>query len=82
MALNAPWKFLRMYLLDRGYRDGFAGFILAAVGSFYVFLKHAVLWERRSLRARGIDPDRVPRHHRGPEWRPPRALPESAEAEG
>ncbi|MBT5738637.1 MAG: glycosyltransferase family 2 protein [Planctomycetes bacterium] len=82
MALRAPWKFLRMYLLDRGYRDGFAGFILAAVGSFYVFLKYAVLWERRSLRARGIDPDRVPRHHRGPEWRPPRALPESAEAKG
>ena len=51
---------------------GFAGFLVAGLGAFYVFLKDAKLWERRQLRERGRDPDTEPRHHRGPEWRPPR----------
>ena len=81
MLLRAPWKFIRMLLLKRGYRDGFAGFILAGIGSFYVFLKYAVLWERRALRARGLDPDSLPRQHRGPEWRPRRATGEVTESD-
>ncbi len=76
MLLRAPWKFFRMFLLKRGYRDGFQGFILAAIGAFYVFLKYAALWERSALHSRGLDPDAMPRHHRGPEWRPPRVEPE------
>ncbi|MGE4632844.1 MAG: glycosyltransferase family 2 protein [Planctomycetota bacterium] len=76
MLFRAPWKFFRMYFVKRGWKDGFAGFILAVVAAFYVFLKYACLWERRALLARGIDPDSMPRHHRGPEWRPPRHPPE------
>ncbi len=72
MLLRPPFKFFRMYVVDRGYRDGFPGFVIAVLGSFYVFLKDAKLWERRSLRERGVDPDSVSRHARGPEWRPPR----------
>ncbi len=75
MLLKPPAKLLKMYLLQRGYRDGFAGFILAGLGAFYVFLKEAKLWERRQLRRRGLDPDRMPRYARGPEWRPPRRTP-------
>ena len=76
MLFRAPWKLTRMYWVRKGWKDGFAGFVLAVVAAFYVFLKYAVLWERRSLRARGIDPDTMPRQHRGPEWRPPRRPPE------
>ncbi len=42
---HPPWKFLKMYFLQRGFRDGKVGFILACIGSFYVFLKYAKLWE-------------------------------------
>lgn len=72
MFFRPPARFVRMYLVQRGYRDGFAGFVMAGLGALYVFLKYAKLWERRALRRRGVDPDTVPRHHRGPEWRPPR----------
>ncbi|MEE8142856.1 MAG: hypothetical protein V3T77_07135, partial [Planctomycetota bacterium] len=72
MLLRPPARFLRMYLWKRGYRDGFAGFIIAGLAAFYVFLKDAKLWERRALRQRGLDPDHMPRYWRGPEWRPPR----------
>lgn len=76
MLIRAPWMFFRMYILRQGFRDGFAGFVLAGIGMLYVFLKYACYWERRQMRSRGIDPDELPRHHRGPEWRPPRKAPE------
>jgi len=40
-----PLRFLRMYLLRQGFRDGWRGFVLAVIGAFYVFLKYAKLWE-------------------------------------
>lgn len=42
-------KFLRMYVLKQGFREGTAGFIVAVLGAFYVFLKYAKLWELRSI---------------------------------
>jgi (heptosyl)LPS beta-1,4-glucosyltransferase len=33
--------FIKMYILKRGYRDGFEGFILCVFSSFYVFTKYA-----------------------------------------
>ncbi|MEM7261457.1 MAG: glycosyltransferase family 2 protein [Planctomycetota bacterium] len=80
MLVRPPVKFLRMYLFRRGYRDGFAGFVIAVLGALYVFLKDAKLWERQQLQRRQLDPDAAPRYHRGPEWRPPRVAPESVEA--
>ncbi len=67
-----PAKFCKMFLLQRGYRDGFAGFVIAFLGAAYVFLKEAKLWERRELHRRGVEPDALPRYARGPELRPPR----------
>jgi len=45
LLLRPPARFLRMYLLRRGFLDGARGLLLAAVGAFYVFLKYAKLWE-------------------------------------
>lgn len=45
LLLNPPFKFLRMYVLKGGFLEGTAGFILAAAGAWYVFLKEAHLWE-------------------------------------
>ncbi|MGE3166348.1 MAG: glycosyltransferase family 2 protein [Planctomycetota bacterium] len=73
LVFGPPFKFCKMYWVKRGYRDGFAGFIIAALGALYVFLKDAKLWERGELRRRGLDPDRQPRYTRGPEYRPPRS---------
>jgi len=42
---NPPLKFLKMYLLQRGFLDGAPGLLVAVLGSYYVFLKHAKLWE-------------------------------------
>ncbi len=45
MLLNPVVRFLRMYLLQRGFLDGVPGLMVAVMGSYYVFLKYAKLWE-------------------------------------
>jgi glycosyltransferase involved in cell wall biosynthesis len=47
MLLHPPAKFLKMYLLKGGFLDGLPGFIVAVLGSYYVFLKYAKAWELR-----------------------------------
>lgn len=47
MVTHPPAKFLKMYFLQRGFRDGIPGLIIAGLGAFYVFLKYAKLWEIR-----------------------------------
>jgi glycosyltransferase involved in cell wall biosynthesis len=47
MLVAPPLKFLRMYLLRGGFLDGSPGLICAVLGGYYVFLKHAKLWELR-----------------------------------
>lgn len=47
MLTHPPAKFLKMYLLQRGFRDGLPGLVIAGLGAFYVFLKYAKLWELR-----------------------------------
>jgi glycosyltransferase involved in cell wall biosynthesis len=46
MLFHPIGKFLRMYFLKLGFLDGRAGFIVAVLGSYYVFLKYAKLSER------------------------------------
>ena len=45
LVLRPPARFLRAYLLKRGFRDGVPGLIVAAATAFHVFLKYAKLWE-------------------------------------
>lgn len=45
MLFRPPARFLRMYLLRAGFLDGRAGFFLAWMAAYYVFLKYAKVWE-------------------------------------
>ena len=47
IAVHPPAAFLRNYVLRRGFTAGTAGLVVSAMTSWYVFLKHAKLWERR-----------------------------------
>jgi glycosyltransferase involved in cell wall biosynthesis len=43
--LRPPARFLRMFVLRRGFLDGWRGFVIATIAAFYVFLKYVKLWE-------------------------------------
>jgi glycosyltransferase involved in cell wall biosynthesis len=45
MLFRPPARFLKMYVLRLGFLDGRAGFFLAAMAAWYVFLKYAKVWE-------------------------------------
>lgn len=45
LLTRPPAKFLKTYLLKRGFLDGRHGLILSITATFYVFLKYAKLWE-------------------------------------
>jgi len=47
LVLDPPWKFFRMYVLERGFLMGWRGFVISAMAAVYVFTKYAKLWERR-----------------------------------
>ena len=48
VASAAPAAFLRSYLLKGGWRDGLAGFVIAAFAAHHAFLKHLMLWEMQA----------------------------------
>lgn len=39
-------KFVKGYIIKRGFLDGLPGFIIAAASAFYIFVKYVKLWER------------------------------------
>jgi hypothetical protein len=45
LCLRPPARFLRAYLLKRGFLDGVPGLVIAVASAFHVFLKYAKLWE-------------------------------------
>jgi hypothetical protein len=45
MNLRIFWEFFQRYLLKGGFLDGNAGFVYAALGSYYAWIKHARLLE-------------------------------------
>jgi len=54
MLFYPPVFFVRQYVFKRYFLNGWAGFISAATGAFYVFLKYAKVYEaRRSGRQKG-----------------------------
>jgi hypothetical protein len=72
MVLYPPLFFVRQYVIKRYFLNGWAGFISAMTGAFYVFLKYAKVREarQRSLLAqetqREPGDDRRAEHEHGP----------------
>lgn len=46
LLFRPVYKFIKVYILKRGFLDGLPGFILAASNAFYIFVKYVKLWER------------------------------------
>lgn len=45
LLFRPPIKFLETYIWKAGFLDGFPGFIIAILSSYYVFIRYAKLWE-------------------------------------
>jgi len=45
IMFRPPFTFLKMYILKRGFLDGYLGFLLAFLYSFYTFAKYIKLKE-------------------------------------
>ncbi len=58
ILLRPVLRFARGYFLKRGFLDGMAGFIIAKVTAFGVFIKYSKLWEQKLSEAKR-DPDPV-----------------------
>lgn len=68
LLFGAPWKFFKMLILQGGLRDGWRGWIVAALGAYYVFLRYAKLWELIHVQGlTGDEPDIVRYGRRGEE---------------
>jgi glycosyltransferase involved in cell wall biosynthesis len=52
---NPAARFVKFYLLRKGFLEGFSGFVVAIIESFYVFLKYIKLWEKE------ISPNTTPK---------------------
>lgn len=47
LLLHPPFRFIRMYFLQLGIRDGYPGLVLCLLSSASVFMKYARAWETR-----------------------------------
>jgi len=47
ILLSPPAHFVRKFFSNKGYKDGFVGFILAALGAIYTLALYSKLWEYR-----------------------------------
>lgn len=47
---NPLVRFFSEYILQQGFRDGIPGLVIAVTTAYYVFLKHAKLWEYHRIR--------------------------------
>ncbi len=45
MITESVTKFFSCYFLKRGFLDGFQGFVISILGTYYIFIKHLKLWE-------------------------------------
>ncbi len=55
LVLRPPARFLRAYLLKRGFLDGVPGFVIAAATAFHVFIKYTKLWELQHASTPRVD---------------------------
>jgi glycosyltransferase involved in cell wall biosynthesis len=56
IAVRGPWRFVRTYLLQRGFLDGVHGLVFCAVQAYATFLKWAILWSWQAGRKHGLEP--------------------------
>ncbi len=47
LLFHPPFRFIKEYLFKSGFRDGLPGLVIVVSTMFYVFIKHAKLWELR-----------------------------------
>jgi glycosyltransferase involved in cell wall biosynthesis len=47
MLFNPPLRFIKEYVIKKGFLDGIPGLVIIVSTMFYVFIKHAKLWERQ-----------------------------------
>ncbi|NNJ98174.1 MAG: glycosyltransferase family 2 protein [Gammaproteobacteria bacterium] len=50
---HASWIFIKLYLLKRGFMDGFAGLTVSVLSSMHVFIKYSKAWIKRNNRNSG-----------------------------
>lgn len=50
--LHAPLRFLQLYLLRSGFRDGYPGLMVCGIMAYYAFLKDIKLWSFQHVRDR------------------------------
>jgi glycosyltransferase involved in cell wall biosynthesis len=53
LLLRPPLRFLRMYVLEGGFREGRHGIVLCGLAAFSVFMKYARRWEQEILGSGG-----------------------------
>lgn len=54
LLLRPPARFLKEYILKRGFADGMPGLVIAVSTMYYVFIKYAKLWElQKGLKGKG-----------------------------
>lgn len=54
LLLRPPWRFMKEYIIKKGFLDGMPGFVIAVSTMYYVFIKYAKLWElENGLEKRG-----------------------------
>ncbi len=46
LLAEPAWRFVRAYVVKRGYLEGVPGFFVAATDAFYTFLRWARVWDR------------------------------------
>lgn len=60
MLTTGPLRFLRCYVIQRGFLDGRAGFQVSALTGFYSFMKQARLWHLHHAKERSdLEPKRI-----------------------
>jgi len=53
LLFRPPFRLLKEYLLKQGFRDGIPGVVIIVATMFYVFIKHAKLWELTHVKKEG-----------------------------
>jgi glycosyltransferase involved in cell wall biosynthesis len=54
-TIDPPFRWIKEYLFKQGFRDGVPGVVIIVATMFYVFVKHAKLWELTHVKKEGGD---------------------------